>query len=79
MQDKGVVQVFCIHSKHNHLWRILPISARWFVSVRCVNDCWQSTSGAVSWRNVQIDRIRGTALILIELGEWVVAEGANEV
>ena len=39
MQDKGVIQVFCIHSRCNHLWRIQCVSARWNVSVGCVSDC----------------------------------------
>ena len=39
MQDKGVIQVFCIRSRCNYLRRIQCILTRWFVSVRCVNDC----------------------------------------
>jgi hypothetical protein len=39
MQDKGVVQVFCIRSRCNHLRRIQGVLARWNVSVGCVSDC----------------------------------------
>ena len=77
MQDKGVIQVFCIRSRCNHLWRIQGVSARWNVSVGCVSDCYHSTSGAVSWRNVQIGRSRETALIRIALGALADAEGAS--
>jgi hypothetical protein len=39
MQDKGVIQVFRIRSRCNHLRRIQGVSARWNVSVGCVSDC----------------------------------------
>ena len=39
MQDKGVIQVFRICSRCNHLWRITPILASGFVSVGCTSDC----------------------------------------
>ena len=39
MQDKGVIQVFRIRSRCNHLRRIQGVSARWNVSVGCVSNC----------------------------------------
>jgi hypothetical protein len=40
MQDKGVIQVFRICSRGNHLWRIVHILASGFVSVGYASDCW---------------------------------------
>ena len=77
MQDKGVIQVFRIRSRCNRLWRIQPVLASGFVSVGCISDCHHSTSGAVSWRNVQVGRIQETALIRIASGALADAEGAS--
>jgi hypothetical protein len=40
MQDKGVIQVFRICSRYNHLLRITHILASGFVSVGYASDCW---------------------------------------
>jgi hypothetical protein len=39
MQDKGVIRVFRICSRCNHLWRIVRILASGFVSVGRISDC----------------------------------------